>query len=242
MNHNPEETQDPNRMPDVAFEAPSENGKSTDAVVSSVNSAQKKKTFNSVSRKTAEAAKKGKTSTSHTGKAKQIDYKFGKPPKGIFVKVHPSPAYRTLNLPVYENEVEGKIHYITPELYESGELPERFQSVCKLMDVYTAGLADATFILWYVFVSSSPWRKAALKVVEVATHGYIVVSSMKARQSYAVEHAEIAIPEPKWNELPSFEDMLLDAFDSVISVADDKVVTDFMSGGASVHDEEDGDE
>jgi len=85
------------------------------------------------------------------------------------------------------------------------------------MDIYTAGLADATFILWYVFVSSSPWRKAALKVIEAATHGYIVVSSMKARQSYAVEQAEVAIPEPKGNELPAFESMLLDAFDSVIS-------------------------
>ena len=51
------------------------------------------------------------------------------------------------------------------------------------------------------------------------------MSSIKARQTYNVEIADQPIPEPKWTSLPSFEQMLIDAFDSNINVADDKVVT-----------------
>ena len=83
--------------------------------------------FAPASRKAAEAAKKGMTSTSRTGKAKQVSYEFGKPPKGIYVKVHPSSGYHTFNLPVFVNENEGTFHYISPEIFETGDLPERFQ-------------------------------------------------------------------------------------------------------------------
>src|SRR6059036_2365821 len=77
------------------------------ATTESVAHATKTKTlFSPVSRKTAEAAKKGTTSTSRTGKAKQITYEFNKPPRGIYVKVHPSPSYHTFNLPVFVNETE----------------------------------------------------------------------------------------------------------------------------------------
>jgi hypothetical protein len=39
--------------------------------------------------------------------------------------------------------------------------------------------------------------------------------------------------------LPPFEQLLLGAFDSTVSVADDKVVTDFMSGGVANREDED---
>ena len=230
-------------LPETQFEHPPvvpANGTSAnDSVAGRTKTSISKTRFSPVSRKAAEAAKKGTTSTSRTGKAKQVSYEFGKPPKGIYVKVHPSPGYHTYNLPVFVNENEGTFHYVSPELFESGDLPDRFQSVCKLMDIHTAGLADGTFILWYVFVSSSKWRKAAVKAVEAAQHEYVIVSSIKARQTYSIEPAEEPIPEPKWASLPPFEQMLMDAFDSIISVVDDKVVLDYMSGGVAAREDED---
>jgi len=229
---------------DVAFESPAiipANGKGTNgAVANTTKNSAPKSMFAPASRKAAEAAKKGTTSSSRTGKAKQVSYEFGKPPKGIYVKVHPSAGYHTFNLPVFENKDESTFHYINPELFESGNLPQRFQNACKLMDIHAAGCADGTFILWYVFVSSSKWRKAAIKAVQEAQRGYVIVSSIKARQTYNVEIADQPIPEPNWASLPSFEQLLMDAFDSNINVADDKVVTDYMRGGV-VADEDEGD-
>jgi hypothetical protein len=230
------------RPADVPFEAPaviSSNGKAThEAVANTTKNHSSKSMFAPASRKAAEAAKKGATSNSRTGKAKQVSYEFGKPPKGIYVKIHPSSGYHTFNLPVFVNENEGTFHYIDPELFESGHLPQRFQSVCKLMDIHTAGCADGTFFLWYVFVSSSKWRKAAVKAVDAARQEYVIVSSIKARQTYAIEPADQVIPEPKWASLPSFEQMLMDAFDSNVNVADDKVVLDYMSGGVAAREDE----
>ena len=156
----------------------------------------------------------------------------------MFIKTHPSPAYHTHNLSTYFDRNEATFHYIDRDLYASGDLPERFRNACKIMDVHTAGGADGTFFLWYVFVSSSRWYKAATKAVEAARHGYVVVSAIKVLQTYAIEPADQLIPEPKWTSLPSFEQMLMDAFDSNVNVADDKVVLDYMSGGVAAREDE----
>ena len=196
--------------------------------------------FPSVSRKTAAAAKKGETSGSRTGKGKQVTYAFSKPPKNMYVKVHPSPGYSKMSLAVFHDENNGTFHFIDPNLYESNELLDRFKNACKIMDVYTTGVADGTFFLWYVFESASPWYKAAQKTVDMARRNYGIVSSIKSRQTYSFEIANDAIPEPKWDALPDFEQLLLGAFDSTVSVADDKVVRDFMSGGVAHREGEDG--
>jgi hypothetical protein len=232
------QVQDVTRLPEVNndFEqAPlPANGKTKADATNSQESA-----FPSVSRKTAAAAKKGETSGSRTGKGKQVTYEFSKPPKNLFIKVHPSPGYSKLGLAVYNDENTSKFHFVRPDLYESGELPERFKNACKIMDVYTAGAADGTFFLWFLFESASPWFKAAQKTVDLARRNYGVVSSIKQRQTYSFEVATEAIPEPKWESLPPFEQLLLGAFDSAVAVADDKVVTDFMSGGVANREEED---
>jgi hypothetical protein len=138
---------DPARLSDVAFEPPAAipaNGKATTEAIANAKKHNPSTTmFAPASRRAAEAAKKGTTSTSRTGKAKQVSYEFGKPPKGIYVKVHPAAAYHTFNLPVFVNENEGTFHYIDPELFDSGELPERFRNVCKLMDIHTAAVRTA---------------------------------------------------------------------------------------------------
>lgn len=228
---------------DVAFELPaadSTNGKATnEAVANAPKNTASKTVFAPASRKAAEAAKKGTTSNSRSGKAKQVSYEFQKPPKGIYVKVHPSPGYHVYNLPVFFDENEGVFHYINPELFDGGTLPERFRNSCKLMDIHAAGCADGTFFLWYVFVSASKWRKAANKAIEEARRQYVIVSSLKRRQTYKVEIADEPIPEPRWSSLPPFDQLLMDAFDSRISVADDKIITDYMRGGFVTEDEGD---
>jgi hypothetical protein len=229
-------------LPNIPFEsARTSTGTTTHEVVAGTKkSGTSHAMFSPLSFKAAQAAKKGSTSNSRTGRAKQVTYEFAKPPKGIYVTVHPSPSYHVYNLPVFVNENEGTFHYISPELYESGSLPLRFLSACKVMDAHTAALADGTFILWYVFVSASKWRKGAVKAVEAASRAWVIVTSIKARQTYAIEPADEVIPTPKWESLPDFQQMLLDAFDSAVSVADDKVVNDYMSGGVAAT--EDGEE
>jgi hypothetical protein len=103
----------------------------------------------------------------------------------------------------------------------------------KLIDIYAAGGADGTFFLWYINVTSHSSRKGALKAVEIARSRYVIVEWLKSAATYTIEPATEAIPPPKWETLPSLEAMMLDAFESVVSVADDKVVRDYMSGGVA---------
>jgi hypothetical protein len=232
----------PTAVPQVGddFENPSHppNGQATQA---EVKGAQPKPLFSGVSAKASAKAKKGNLSSSRTGQAKQATFAFGKPRKGVFVKVHNSPAYSMANVPVFQNEITGTFHFITPDLYESGELPDRFLRAVKTVDIFTAGAADGSFFLWWVPVSASQWRKGALKAVEAAKQRYCIVEAFKQAQTYSIEMATEPIPDPAWEKLPTFEQMLLDAFDSTISVADDKVVRDYMSGGvANRKDDEDG--
>ena len=198
--------------------------------------------FGSASTKTVDAAKKGATSSSRTGEALQASMAFGKPPKGLYVKLHPSPEYHAFNLPVFENPSSRSIHFIEPALYESGTLPPRFQNSCKLMDVSLAAVADGTFFLWIAFVNATPWRKAALKTIEAARRGWVIISSIVARSTYAIERATTPIDEPSWANLPPFDDLLQDAFDSIIHVSDDKVVLDFLTGGVADRVKADNDE
>ena len=196
--------------------------------------------FAPVSMATANAAKKGNTSTSRTGEGKQISFEFSTPTqasKNMYFRTHPSAAYHAANLPVYYDENHDSYHYIDPTLYESGLLPDRFQSACKLQDCHVMGVADGTFFIWKINVSDSKWRKAAIKVLEASKSGFIVIQTLRSKQTYAVEPAPDPIPEPRWSSLPQFDSMLNDAFDSVVSVADDKVVLDFMSGGVSIAEE-----
>jgi hypothetical protein len=196
--------------------------------------------FGGVSAKIAARAKKGTLSTSRTGKAKQASYALDKPKKSVYVMTHPSPDYSMVNVPTFVNEATGTWHYISPDLFGSGELPDRFVRAIKLIDIYAAGGADGTFFLWFINVTSHSSRKGAIKAVETARSRYIIVEWLKSAATYTIEPATEAIPLPKWESLPTLETMMLDAFESVVSVADDKVVTDYMSGGvASNRDKED---
>lgn len=195
--------------------------------------------FQPVSRKLAEAAKKGDTSNSRTGKGQQVTIDLQRPPKNIFVKVHPNPDYHRYNLSVYQNPVTNSYHFVAPALLESGELPERFRSACKVVNIFTAACADGTFFLWVINVSATTWYKAAMKTAEMARNRWGIISSIRARNTYSFEAATEPIPDAQWSKLPAFTQLLLEAFDSVISVADDKVVLDFMSGGVANRQDED---
>lgn len=220
---------------DAAFEAPTPvNGKTSTTTAAAASTM-----FAPVSAKIAEAAKKGETSGSRTGKGKQVTYEFSKPPKNVYVKVHPNPDYHRYGLATYRNEVTGSMHFVTPDLFTSDELPERFKAACKIINCFTSAAADGTFFLWWVAVSSTVWYKAAMKTVEMARNGYGIVSTIRARNTYSFEAATEVIPEPKWSSIPPFEQLLQQAFDSIVSVADDKVVRDFMSGGISNRPDED---
>ena len=194
-------------------------------------STQTKTKFASVSADTARKAKKGGVSKSRTGKTRQATVEFAKPPKHLYVKVHPSPAYRQYGVPVFIDKDRDTTHYVPVDLYEGDALPERFKRACTITNVFTAALADGTFILWTVNQSATKWYKAAMRAVEAATREFVLVEALKARSTYLIEPSDGTVPEPKWDGLPSFEALLEGAFDSTIIGANDEVVSRYMSGG-----------
>jgi hypothetical protein len=191
--------------------------------------------FRGVSAKTAAAAKKGGQSSSQTGRARQTNVELEKPKSGMFVRVHPSSNYRICNLPTYYDERTKFFYFIQPDLYESDDLPARFKRACKLIDVFAAAYADGTFFLWYVNVSTSQWRKSAIRVIQHAQEKWITVYSDQVHNQYRTEEADVVIPDPKWEKLGPFEKALEGAFEGTIFMADDEVINKFMSGG---YDEE----
>jgi hypothetical protein len=54
-----------------------------------------------------------------------VTVEFGKPPKHLYVKVHPSPAYRQYGVPVFFDKDRDTAHYVPAEMYEGDVLPER---------------------------------------------------------------------------------------------------------------------
>ena len=176
-------------------------------------------------------AKKGGVNKSRTGKARQVTVEFGKPPKHLYVKVHPSPAYRQYGVPVFFDKARDTAHYVPAEMYEGDVLPERFKRACTITNVFTAALADGSFILWTINQSATKWFKAAMRAMEAATHEFVLVEAVKARSTYMIEPSDGTVPEPKWETLPTFEALLEGAFDSTIIGANDEVVARYMSGG-----------
>jgi len=187
--------------------------------------------FGSVGADTARRAKKGGVSKSRTGKSRQATVEFSKPPKHLYVKCHPSPEYRQYGVPVFFDKDRDTAHYVPVDVYESGRLPDRFIRACTITNIFTAALADRTFILWTVNQSASKWYKAAMRAVEAATQEFVLVEAVKARSTYMVEPSDGTVPEPKWESLPTFEALLEGAFDSSIIGPNDEVVARYMSGG-----------
>lgn len=212
----------------VASETPAAkpNGKANGAIVTKPQSK-----FASVGADTMRKAKKGGVNKSRTGKARQVTVEFGKPPKHLYVKVHPSPAYRQYGVPVFFDKDRDTAHYVPAEMYEGDVLPERFKRACTITNVFTAALADGSFILWTINQSATKWFKAAMRAMEAATHEFVLVEAVKARSTYMIEPSDGTVPEPKWETLPTFEALLEGAFDSTIIGANDEVVARYMSGG-----------
>jgi len=207
------------------------NGAPTTPTQTPQQPASPKTKFASVSADTARKAKKGGVSKSRTGKTRQATVEFSKPPKHLYVKAHPSAAYRQYGVPVFIDKDRDTTHYVPVELYEGDTLPERFKRACTITNIFTAALADGTFILWTVNQSATKWYKAAMRAVEAASREFVLVEAMKARSTYMIEPSDGTIPEPKWDVLPPFEGLLEGAFDSTIIGANDEVVSRYMSGG-----------
>ena len=224
--------------PERAPAATKPNGHATG--VAPAKAPKPKSKFASVGADTMRTAKKGGVSKSRTGKARQVTVEFGKPPKHLYVKVHPNPEYRQNGIAIFFDQDRDTAHYIPADLYEGDTLPERFKRACKIVNVFTCALADRTFMLWTVNQSSSKWFKAAMRAVEAATKEFVLVEAVKARSTYYVEPSDGTVPEPAWEQLPPFEKLLEGAFDSEIIGPNDEIVNRYMAGGN--WDEDGGDE
>jgi hypothetical protein len=205
---------------------PRPNGKTTGAVPQ-----PPKPKFGSVGADSMRRAKKGGVSKSRTGKARQATVDLSKPPKHLYVKVHPSAAYRQYGVPIFHDKDKDSFHYVPVELYESDQLPDRFRRACTVTNIFTAALADNSFILWYINQSATKWYKAAMRAVEAASREWVLVEALKARSTYLIEPSDGTVPEPRWETLPTFEALLEGAFDSTLFGPNDEVVSRYLSGG-----------
>jgi len=115
--------------PERAPAATKPNGHATGAAPAKAPKPKSK--FASVGADTMRTAKKGGVSKSRTGKARQVTVEFGKPPKHLYVKVHPNPEYRQNGIAIFFDQDRDTAHYIPADLYEGDTLPERFKRACK---------------------------------------------------------------------------------------------------------------
>ena len=155
----------------------------------------------------ANAAKKNVAAP--LGTRLQTSYPVDKPNRSKFVRVHPDESYRMSYVPTYKDEDTCDIYFVDPDL----ELPEEIASQIKLTDLYAAQAHDGTFFIWFVNRSETSWYRSANRAVQRSVSQWVRVVSRRAANIYDLYLPEQPIPEPKWSELPSFPEMLENAFD-----------------------------
>jgi hypothetical protein len=155
----------------------------------------------------ANAAKK--RSAAPVGTREQATFQLSRPPRGKFVRVHPSEAYRCYNVPVLEHPDTNEMYFVDSCV----DLPEFIAAQVRRINIYAAQTHDHSVFLWAVKVSETNWYKAARRAVTTAVNRWIQVQARKAANTYDLITPFDAIPEPDWSGFPPFDAMLEIAFD-----------------------------
>lgn len=167
----------------------------------------------------ARAAKK--QAAAPAGKREQATYELTRPPRGKFVRVHPSDAYRIYNIPVLENPETNEMYFVE----QSVELPDFIAAQVRHINIYAAQTHDYSVFLWMVKVSETNWFKAARRAVNASLSRWVQVQARKAANTYDLITPHDPIPEPDWSSLPPFDEMLEIAFeDHVIASTDHPLI------------------
>ena len=155
------------------------------------------------------------------GKRTQATYPIMKPMKSKYVRVHPGADYRLHNILTYTDSDTQEMYYVSPDL----ELPESVADCTKVSDLYAAQTHDGTIFIWFVHHSDTCWFRAAKKAVQTCVSFWRRVVARKAANTYDLYAPEQPIPDPTWEDLPPFLDMVEIAFeDRLITSADHPVI------------------
>jgi len=172
----------------------------------------------------ARAAKKNPPAP--LGKRTQATYPIQKPLKSKFVRVHPSTEYRISGVLTYTDSDSSEVYYVSPDL----ELPESIQSQTRVTDLYAAQTHDNTHFIWFIHRSDTSWYRAAVKAIRETTSNWRRVVSRKAANTYDLYAPEGPIPEPDWDGLPAFQEMLSSGFEERMITSNDHPVLRKLRG------------
>jgi hypothetical protein len=150
-------------------------------------------------------------------------------------------ANRTAALYIRITTVDGKKSYCKPVYQSKGRLKPQYAMVNGEAEHHNEGV-------YYLRFGTDGGKQ---KFVLIDKDPYVALGKLAEKQRWLRDRERQIVPltpvnarpetsrlpEPKWVSLPSFEQMLMDAFDSNINIADDKVVTDYMSGGVAVRED-----
>jgi hypothetical protein len=141
----------------------------------------------------------------------QVEIAVGKPGKQEWIRVHPRADYR-LDVAIIEYDREA--HLVSPELAD-GELRDQVKAVT----LFTVQNTQGVTYLWPVSLPvegrSNSWIDTARELAIRAMSETIKLVSNHAQKAQRYDAAVPLgrAPEPKWDELPPFEELLHLAFD-----------------------------
>jgi hypothetical protein len=138
--------------------------------------------------------------------------------KQRYTRVNGDASYHLMGVKTIEDKVEGKLYYLDPDL----ELPELIERNARITNLYAGQLSDGTYVVLYSHVSGTKWYQSALTVIRQCIDGWYAVIANKRASGYDLikPPAGERIPEPKWQELPPFIEMIENAFaDAMVTSA-----------------------
>lgn len=151
-----------------------------------------------------------KDQSAPVGRRVQTMYPVGRP-KGKFLRVHPDKAYRQPGVLTYKDpDNPDDVYYVSPDL----EIPDEYGVSLSVTDLYAGVSHDGTYFIWNVNRSDTPWFRSAQKAVNACMGDWFKVVGRKGPNIYDLYEPADSIPQPDWSGLPSFDDMLVSAFES----------------------------
>jgi hypothetical protein len=145
-----------------------------------------------------------------------------------FVRVHPDPTYRE-NFGMIELKDDREDYLVLPHLVP--QLPGEI----VFKTIFTAINRQGVVALWPVRLPSpddkpNAWWQSAREAAELAMTKWVRMRANMSLGAYDLFTAESDIPDPRWSELESFQDLLRIAYRGRLVVDLDHPVIKRLSG------------
>ena len=141
-----------------------------------------------------------------------VSVKVRKPDKTWFVRTNPDPTYRIV---AHTLELDRE----APYLVLLDELPSDIEKTVSLVELVTAVDADGVIFLWPLKQprgdkrrDDNEWNATARAAALTAERRWVKVVPNHHANAYDVYTPQVTIADPKWDELPTFTQLLTTAF------------------------------